>query len=162
VAANPTMHGFTNVTSTACKIDPNNSTLSILTCNPTSYASPDAYQTYLFVASVHPTVAGHQLLGQYVVSVLEAPRLQLVLSHSGQTIGHVRADQVSNHLGARLLCWVRAYICSVCRATSACTPRPRRSAPAMRRSSPRSAAASEVATVPEIEMMLGTPGTPGD
>ena len=87
VTANPGMYGFTNVTSTACKIDPANSTQSILTCNPTSYVSPDAANTYLFADGVHPTTAGHQLLGQYAVSVLEAPRLQQVLSHSAQTIG---------------------------------------------------------------------------
>ncbi|WP_440569596.1 autotransporter outer membrane beta-barrel domain-containing protein [Stenotrophomonas sp. STK17_22] len=101
VTANPGMYGFTNVTSTACKINPANPTQSILTCNPTSYVSPDAYQTYLFADGVHPTTAGHELLGQYAVSVLEAPRLQQVLSHSAQTIGRSRADQVSNHLGAR-------------------------------------------------------------
>ena len=38
VTANPGMYGFTNVTST-CKIDPANSTQSILTCNPTSYVA---------------------------------------------------------------------------------------------------------------------------
>ena len=101
VTANPGMYGFTNVTSTACKIDPANSTQSILTCNPTSYVSPDAANTYLFADGVHPTTAGHQLLGQYAVSVLEAPRLQQVLSHSAQTIGRSRADQVSMHLGGR-------------------------------------------------------------
>ena len=101
VTANPGMYGFTNVTSTACKIDPANSTQSILTCNPTSYVSPDAANTYLFADGVHPTTAGHQLLGQYAVSVLEGPRLQQVLSHSAQTIGRSRADQVSMHLGGR-------------------------------------------------------------
>ena len=98
VTANPGMYGFTNVTSTACRIDPNNSTASIIGCNPTSYVSPDAANTYLFADGVHPTTAGHQLLGQYAVSVLEGPRLQQVLSHSAQTIGRSRADQVSMHL----------------------------------------------------------------
>lgn len=101
VTANPGMYGFTNVTGTACKINPANTTGSIIGCNPTTYVSPDAYQTYLFADGVHPTVTGHQLLGQYAVSVLEAPRLQQVLSHSAQTVGRSRADQVSNHLGAR-------------------------------------------------------------
>ncbi len=101
VTANPAMYGFTNVTSTACKIDTNNATASIIGCNPTSYVSPDAANTYLFADGVHPTTAGHQLLGQYAVSVLEAPRLQQVLSHSAQTIGRSRADQVSMHLGGR-------------------------------------------------------------
>ena len=101
VVANPGMYGFSNVTGTACKIDPNNSTQSILTCNPTSYVSPDAAKTYLFADGVHPTSAGHELLGQYALSVLEAPRLQQVLTHSAQTIGRSRADQVSLHLGGR-------------------------------------------------------------
>lgn len=101
VAANPAMYGFTNVTSTACTIDPANSSQSIIGCNPTSYVSPDAAKTYLFADGVHPTTAGHALLGQYAVSVLEGPRLQQVLSHSAQTIGRSRADQVGMHLGGR-------------------------------------------------------------
>ncbi len=131
VTANPGMYGFTNVTSTACKIDPANSTQSILTCNPTSYVSPDAANTYLFADGVHPTTAGHQLLGQYAVSVLEAPRLQQVLSHSAQTIGRSRADQVSMHLGGlRLTACPGGGACAVtCSATTTptCTtgwPRP--------------------------------------
>src|SRR2546427_6715941 len=35
-------------------------------------SSPDAANTYLFADGVNPTTAGHQLLGQYAVSVLEA------------------------------------------------------------------------------------------
>jgi hypothetical protein len=41
------------------------------------------------------------MLGQYAISLLEAPRFQQVLSHSAQTVGRARADQVSGHLGAR-------------------------------------------------------------
>jgi len=101
VTANPGMYGFTNVTSTACKIDPANSTQSILTCNPTSYVSPDAATAYLFADGVHPTTATHEMLGQYTLSILEAPRNQQVLTHSAQTIGRSRADQVSWHVDGR-------------------------------------------------------------
>ncbi|MGE8285844.1 MAG: autotransporter outer membrane beta-barrel domain-containing protein [Stenotrophomonas lactitubi] len=101
VAANPAMYGFRNVTDTGCRINPADTTTSILTCNPTSYVSPDAATAYLFADGVHPTTAGHALLGQYAVSILEGPRLQQVLSHSAQTIGRSRADQVSLHQAGR-------------------------------------------------------------
>jgi len=101
VTANPGMYGFTNVTGTACKINPANTTGSIIGCNPTTYARPDAASSYLFADDVHPTSGAHQMLGQYAISILEGPRLQQVLSHSAQTIGRSRADQVSLHQAGR-------------------------------------------------------------
>lgn len=95
VVANPTAYGFTNATSAAC------TTASSLTCNPTSLVSSDAASTYVFADSVHPTSATHQVLGQYALSILEAPRLQQVLTHSAQVTGRARADQVAWHLDGR-------------------------------------------------------------
>ncbi len=95
IVANPGQYGFVNVTNPAC------TTASSLTCNPTSYVTPNAANSYVFADGVHPTTATHEMLGQYTVSILEAPRNQQILTHSAQTVGRSRADQVSWHLGGR-------------------------------------------------------------
>jgi len=95
IVANPGQYGFVNVTSPAC------TTASSLTCNPTSYVTPDAANSYVFADGVHPTTATHEMLGQYTLSILEAPRNQQILTHSAQTIGRSRADQVSWHVDGR-------------------------------------------------------------
>ncbi|WP_199913932.1 autotransporter domain-containing protein [Stenotrophomonas sp. YAU14A_MKIMI4_1] len=95
VVASPARYGFSNVDGRACPSG------SSLTCNPTQYITPDAATSYMFADGVHPTSAVQQMLGQYTLSILEAPRLQQVLSHSAQTIGRSRADQVSLHRSGR-------------------------------------------------------------
>ncbi|HEY0335434.1 MAG TPA: autotransporter domain-containing protein [Stenotrophomonas sp.] len=94
IVASPAAYGFTNVTGMAC-------TAALPTCNPTSLVAPNAQNTYLFADGVHPTTATHQILGQYAISVLEAPRLQQVLTHSASTIGRARADQVAWHIDGK-------------------------------------------------------------
>ena len=94
IVASPGTYGFTNVTGQAC-------TAILPTCNPTSLAAPNAQNTWLFADGVHPTTATHQILGQYAISVLDAPRLQQVLSHSASVIGRARADQVAWHLDGK-------------------------------------------------------------
>lgn len=96
--ASPGTYGFRNVSGTACQPF---LTASSLTCSPLNYATPDAAQSYVFADGVHPTTATHEMLGQYAVSILEAPRFQQILSHSAQTVGRARADQVSLHLDGR-------------------------------------------------------------
>lgn len=95
IVANPGQYGFVNVTSPAC------TTASSLTCSPLAYVTPSAATTYVFADGVHPTAATHEMLGQYTLSILEAPRNQQILTHSAQTVGRSRADQVSWHLGGR-------------------------------------------------------------
>ncbi len=95
IVANPGTYGFTNVSNMAC------TSASSVTCSPLSLAAPNANNTYVFADGVHPTTAAHQILGQYAISVLEAPRLQQVLTHSAQTTGRARADQVGAHVGSR-------------------------------------------------------------
>lgn len=95
VVADPAAYGFGNVTGTACR------DASSIGCNPTSYVAADAADTYVFADGIHPTTATHAMLGAYAISVLEAPRLQQVLTHSAETIGRSRADQVSMHLDGR-------------------------------------------------------------
>ncbi len=94
IVADPAAYGFTNTSTAAC-------TLALPLCNPTSLVSADAGTTYVFADGVHPTAATHQILGQYALSILEAPRLQQVLSHSSQVIGRARADQVAWHLDGK-------------------------------------------------------------
>ncbi|NIJ68824.1 autotransporter domain-containing protein [Xanthomonas sp. 60] len=93
IVASPGAYGFRNVTSPACTV------ASSVACNPTSLVAPDAATAYLFADGIHPSAATHEILGQYAVSVLEAPRLQQVLTRSAQSVGRARADQVSLHLG---------------------------------------------------------------
>ncbi|TWI06273.1 outer membrane lipase/esterase [Luteimonas cucumeris] len=95
--ANPGLYGFRNVTGTACQPQ---ITAQSLTCNPGTYASPDAASAYLFADGVHPTVAAHQMLSQLAVSVLEGPRQIALLPRSAETIGHARADRVTEHLAS--------------------------------------------------------------
>ncbi|HHW4678329.1 MAG TPA: autotransporter outer membrane beta-barrel domain-containing protein [Xylella sp.] len=91
VIASPATYGFTNTTDAAC-------TLSLPLCNPNSLVNANASNNYAFADSIHPTTAAHQLLGQYTISILEAPRLQQVLTHSAQGIARARAYQVAWHL----------------------------------------------------------------
>ncbi len=98
IVASPAMYGFTNVTGTACQPQVISNSL---TCNPTSYVSLDAADRYVFADGIHPTGATHAILGQYAVSMIEGPRLQQVLTHSAQTVGRSRADQVAMHQDGR-------------------------------------------------------------
>jgi len=82
VIADPSRYGFTNVTDAACGL-----TSSSLACGPEgsglpyTYA-PDTDQTWLFADGVHPTAAAHALLGEYVVSVIQAPGQQSLLAEA--------------------------------------------------------------------------------
>ena len=95
VVANPAQYGFTNVTGTACL--PAGS--SSLTCNPGSYASPDAPNTYLFADGVHPTSGAHKIVADLALSALEGPRQIALLPHSAAVVGRARADRIAAHAG---------------------------------------------------------------
>ncbi len=73
----PATYGFSNTTDTAC-------TLQLPLCNPTTLVDANAPNTYAFADDIHPTTAAHHMLGQYAISILEAPRLQQVLTRSAQ------------------------------------------------------------------------------
>ncbi|MBS0217645.1 MAG: autotransporter domain-containing protein [Proteobacteria bacterium] len=89
IVANPAPFGFTNVTGTACQPQ---ITASSLTCNPTSYVTPDAPYTYAFADGVHPSTAAHKILGDYAVATLEGPRQIAILPLSAMSVGRNRAD----------------------------------------------------------------------
>lgn len=98
ISGNAAAYGFTNTTGTACQPQ---ITANSLTCNPTSYVTPNAPNTYLFADGVHPTSRAHQILSQYAVSVLEAPRQIAALPHATAVVGRARADRVASHLGGK-------------------------------------------------------------
>ena len=89
--AEATAFGFTNTTGTACmpQIDANS-----LTCNPTSVVNPDARNSYLYADGTHFTTRAHDLISQYVISVLEAPRLIAGLSQGMAEASATTADRV--------------------------------------------------------------------
>jgi outer membrane lipase/esterase len=73
IIADPQTFGFTNVNEPACGAG-----ASSVQCGPAGsglpYTYPDgADQSYVFADGVHPTTAAHAVLGQYVMSILEAP-----------------------------------------------------------------------------------------
>ena len=98
VVANPGAYNLRNVTGTACQPQ---ITAQSLTCNPTSYVTPDAPQAYAFADGVHPTTAAHKLLSDYAVATIEGPRQIAILPHSAANIGRLRADMLADHLDAR-------------------------------------------------------------
>ncbi len=98
IVANPAAYGFSNITGTACQPQ---ITANSLTCNPTSYITPDAPNTYLFADGVHPASRAHQMLSEFTISVLEAPRQNQILAHSATVVGRARADRVSAHLAGK-------------------------------------------------------------
>lgn len=98
VIANPSQFGISNVTGTACNPQ---YTASSLTCNPNTYANVNAPYTYLFADGVHPSLAGHAVLADYALSVLEAPRQVQLLTHTTAVGNRARADVVNSQASAR-------------------------------------------------------------
>ena len=97
IAAAPSTYGLVNATGMACNLAAQPSPSSLV-CNPTSYVTPNAPETYAFADGVHPTTASHRLLAQFAVSVLEAPRQIAVLPHTEAMVGRARAERVAAHL----------------------------------------------------------------
>lgn len=67
VAANPSQYGFDNIHQAAC------TTSNALLCNTNTLTTENANKTYFFADSLHPSGGGHALIGDYAISVLEAP-----------------------------------------------------------------------------------------
>ena len=57
VTASPATYGYANVTGTACQPQV---TAQSITCNPATYVTPGADQTYLFADGVHPSSAAQR------------------------------------------------------------------------------------------------------
>jgi outer membrane lipase/esterase len=98
VIASPSTYGFKNVTTPVC------TTSSSLTCSPATLRDPDA-GSYLFADGIHPTAAAHAILGQYAVSVLEAPKKISLLGEAGlaSNAAHMRVlrgQMMADNFGA--------------------------------------------------------------
>lgn len=88
--------GFTNTTGTACMPQ---ITANSLTCNPTSDITDDARNSYLYADGLHYTSRAHDIISQFVISVLEAPRLIAELPQNLAANGIARADRVAARNG---------------------------------------------------------------
>ncbi|WP_133500826.1 autotransporter domain-containing protein [Cognatilysobacter terrigena] len=101
VIASPAEFGITTtLNGTACQPQ---ITAQSLTCNPTTYVNVNAPYTYLFADGVHPTLAGHQIMGDYAISILEAPRQVQLLTHTTSVINRARSEVVGGEALARSL-----------------------------------------------------------
>jgi len=98
IVASPADYGFANVTGTACQPQ---ITANSLTCNPTSYVTPNAPDTYAFADGVHPTSKAHSILSQYAVAMLEGPRQIALLPYTASVHGRARADRVASHVSGK-------------------------------------------------------------
>lgn len=98
VVADPSRYGFTNVTTPACGTAPGTTSLE---CGPQGSGAPFTYapgtnDTFLFADGVHPTTAAHALLGQYVVSVIQAPGQQSLLAEAPLQVNDAVAQSLRN------------------------------------------------------------------
>ncbi|HWX64892.1 MAG TPA: autotransporter domain-containing protein [Rhodanobacter sp.] len=98
VIANPQAYGFTNATTPACGAG-----ASSVQCGPQGSGLPYTYapgtdQSYVFADGVHPTTAAHALLGQYVVSVLQAPEQISLLGESALAATTTQTRTIRNQM----------------------------------------------------------------
>jgi outer membrane lipase/esterase len=101
VIADPARYGFTNVTDAACGL-----TSTSLLCGPQGSGLPYTYapgtdQTWLFADGVHPTTAADALLGEYVVSVIQAPGQQSLLPEAPLQVSDAVARSLRNQAMAQ-------------------------------------------------------------
>lgn len=95
VVANPAQYGFANVTGTACQPQ---ITAQSLTCNPGTYVTPNAPNTYLFADGVHPSAGAHKIIADLAIAMIEGPRQIAVLPHSAAMTGRARAERMGAQL----------------------------------------------------------------
>ena len=95
VVANPAAYGFANVTGTACQPQ---ITAQSITCNPGTYVTPNAADTYLFADGVHPSARAHRIISELALGMIEGPRQIAVLPHSAAMTGRARAERVGAQL----------------------------------------------------------------
>lgn len=97
VVDDPAMYGFANVNGTACQPQ---ITAQSITCNPGTYASPGADQTYLFADGVHPSSAAHRAIADLALGMIEGPRQMAVLPRSAAMTGRGRAERIGAQVSA--------------------------------------------------------------
>ncbi|MFC4161240.1 autotransporter domain-containing protein [Chitinimonas lacunae] len=102
VVANPTAYGFNNATGTACGRE-------AIVCTSKD-ANFDASKSFFFSDEFHPTPLAHALMGDYMVSVLDAPMFasQLVNSQNA-SVSMARQSLEGRPTGARSVGQVDAF-----------------------------------------------------
>ena len=98
VVANPALYGFSNVTSPACRVQPAPAGDSSLFCNPNSFVTPSAADTYLFADGVHPASRAHEMIADLAIAMIDGPQQVAVLPQSATVTGRARADRINNRL----------------------------------------------------------------
>ena len=98
VVANPSLYGFANVTSPACRVQPAPAGDSSLFCNPNSFVTPSAADTYLFADGVHPASRAHEMIADLAIAMIDGPQQIAVLPQSATVTGRARADRINNRL----------------------------------------------------------------
>ena len=98
VIAKPQAFGFVNATDPACGAG-----ASSVQCGPAGSGLPYTYaagtdQSYVFADGVHPTTAAHALLGQYVISVMQAPGQISLLGESALNAVNVQTHAIRNEM----------------------------------------------------------------
>ena len=78
----PATFGLRNVTAPACTSLGLTGSVDAGSCTADTLVEADAASTYLFADSLHPTGAGHALLGDYAVSVIRAPKQMGLLAEA--------------------------------------------------------------------------------
>lgn len=97
VAASPGLYGFADVTSAACRAQTGIGDSSVF-CNPTSYVTPSAADTYLFADGVHPASRAHEMIADLAIAMIDGPQQIAALPQSAAMTGRARADRVNNRL----------------------------------------------------------------
>ncbi len=103
VIANPSRYGFTNVTDPACGAGS-----SSVQCGPPGSGAPYTYPaganaTYLFADGVHPSSAAHAILGQLVVSEINAPGQASILGEAPLEAADTQARILHSQMSADTL-----------------------------------------------------------
>jgi outer membrane lipase/esterase len=70
IKAEPAKFGLTNVRDQACRVA-ELPMRSITYCTRDTLASPEAATTYLYADGVHPSPAGHRIVAEHVLSMLD-------------------------------------------------------------------------------------------
>lgn len=87
ISADPGTYGFTTATLPACAG-------ASLTCLSSGSGSA-------FADGVHPSAEAHRILGDFAISVLEAPRQIAAMTNSTAVVGRSRAERVAMRAGER-------------------------------------------------------------
>ncbi|PHM73467.1 autotransporter outer membrane beta-barrel domain-containing protein [Xenorhabdus kozodoii] len=92
VIENPTIYGISNTLGYAC------SQGRLAAACSSSDPDFDKSQPYLFSDSLHPTPDAHKVIGQYIMSIYNAPFLVMALNHINRTPVTMALSSLDGHL----------------------------------------------------------------